>query len=54
MLSILIDAHEGRDVATADVTGAYLRIYMDGVVIMKFTGEFVDILCNFKRNFSDL
>jgi hypothetical protein len=29
LLSLLIDAHEGRDVATADVVGAYLRAYMD-------------------------
>jgi hypothetical protein len=29
MLSLLIDAHEGRDVATADVVGAYLRAFMD-------------------------
>ena len=45
LLSILIDAHEGRDVATADVAGAYLKAYMDELVIMKFTGESVDILC---------
>lgn len=45
MLSIMIDAHEGRDVATADVTGAYLKAYMTDFVIMKFTGDPVDILC---------
>jgi hypothetical protein len=45
MISILIDAHEGR---TSDVTGAYLRAKMDNVVIMKFTVEFVDILCKLK------
>jgi hypothetical protein len=44
MFSIVVDAHEGRDVATADVTGAYLRAYMDDEVIMKFTGQFVYIL----------
>jgi hypothetical protein len=43
LLSLLIDAHEGRDVATADVVGAYLRAHMDEEVIMKFCGEFVDI-----------
>ena len=46
MLSIMIDAHEGRDVATADVAGAYLKADMDDFVVMKFTGESVDILCN--------
>ena len=45
LLTILIDAHEGRDVATADVAGAYLKAYMDDLVFMKFTGESVDILC---------
>ena len=46
MLSIMIDAHEGRDVATADVVGAYLKADMDDFVVKKFTGESVDILCN--------
>ena len=46
LLSIIIDAHEGRDVATADVAGAYLKADMDDFVVMKFTGESVDILCN--------
>jgi hypothetical protein len=45
LLSILIDAHEGRDVTTADVAGAYLKAYMTDLVFMKFTGETVDILC---------
>jgi hypothetical protein len=45
MLSILVDAHEGRDVATADVAGAYLKADMDDFVVMKFVGESVDILC---------
>jgi len=44
-LSIIVDAHEGRDVATADVAGAYLKADMDDFVIMKFVGESVDILC---------
>ncbi len=46
LLSIVIDAHEGRDVATADVAGAYLKADMDDFVVMKFTGESVNILCN--------
>jgi hypothetical protein len=45
MLSIVIDAHEERDVATADVAGAYLKADMDDFVLMKFTGASVDILC---------
>ena len=45
MLSIVVDAHEGRDVATADVAGAYLKATMDDFDLLKFTGESVDILC---------
>ncbi len=45
MLSILIYSHEGRDVGTADVVGAYLKAYMDDYILMKFTGASVDILC---------
>jgi hypothetical protein len=45
MLSIIVDAKEARDVATADVVAAYLKAFMDDFVIMKFTGESVDILC---------
>jgi hypothetical protein len=40
------DAREGRDVATADVAGAYLKADIDDFVIMKFTGSAVDdVLC---------
>jgi Reverse transcriptase (RNA-dependent DNA polymerase) len=45
LLSIIIDAHEGRDVATADIAGAYLKADMDDFVLMKFTGESVNVLC---------
>ena len=45
VLSIVVDAHENRDVATADVTGAYLKADMDDFVIMKFTGASVDLIC---------
>jgi hypothetical protein len=45
MISFLIDAYEGRDVATADVAGAYLKAYMRDFVLMKFTGASVRLLC---------
>ena len=45
MLSIMIDAREGRDVATADVAGAYLNADMNDFVILKMTGSDLDILC---------
>ena len=41
ILSLLIDAHENRDVATVDVVGAYLIAGMKDHVIVKLTGESV-------------
>jgi hypothetical protein len=52
LLSIMIDAKERRDVGTADVTGAYLNAYMTNFVIMKFTGESVDILCKMRPQYT--
>ena len=43
--TIVVDAKEGRDTAVADVVGAYLKALMKDLVIMKFTGKAVDIIC---------
>jgi Reverse transcriptase (RNA-dependent DNA polymerase) len=51
MVSIIIDAFEKRDVATADIAGAYLKAYMKDFTIMKFTGPSVDILCGMKPEY---
>jgi hypothetical protein len=45
MISLMINAKERRDVATADVVGAYLLADMDKNVLLKLTGESVDIMC---------
>ena len=45
LLSLLIDAKEERDVATADVVGAYLNADMEDFVLMRLVGDAVDILC---------
>ena len=45
MLALMIAALEGRDVAIADVTGAYLNADMGDLVHMKFQGATVDIMC---------
>ena len=45
LLTIIIDAYESRDVATADIAGAYLKALMKDFVVMKFSGETVNILC---------
>jgi hypothetical protein len=52
MLSILIDAKERRDVATADVVGAYLNADMDQFTLMKLTGEAVDIMVRVDKTYA--
>jgi hypothetical protein len=42
----MIDATEGRDVATADVVGAYLHAEMDDYTLLKMEGTSVDIMCD--------
>ena len=42
---LMVDAKEGRDVATADIVGAYLMADMKDHVIVKLRGESVKILC---------
>ena len=44
--TLFLMIHEGRDIATADVAGVYLKADMDDFLVMKFTGELVDILCD--------
>ena len=44
-MSLMIDAKEKRDVATADVPGAYLRADMKDLVILRLTGKTVDLMC---------
>jgi Reverse transcriptase (RNA-dependent DNA polymerase) len=46
MISIAIDANEGRDVATADIEGAYLYAGMDkeDTVIMVYEGSMVEYM----------
>jgi len=44
MATCLIDAIEGRDVATADIPGAFLQATMDDDVYIKFDGKMVDVL----------
>ena len=44
LITLLIDAWEERDVATADVVGAYLNAYMEDFVLVKLVGDEVDII----------
>jgi hypothetical protein len=52
ILTIMIDAFERRDVATADVAGAYLKAEMDDFVLIKFTGESVDIMLSMEPSYT--
>jgi hypothetical protein len=46
MLSILVDAWERGNVATADVTGAYLHANLNDSPLLKMEGASVDIMCD--------
>ena len=45
VLSLLIDAKEGRDVATTDVVGDNLLADMQDCVLIRFTGKAVGVMC---------
>ena len=49
MLSLFINAEEKRDVAIVDVVGAYLMVDMKDKVIVKMTGDAVDIRCKVNK-----
>jgi len=45
MISLMIDAKEQRDVATADVEGAYSHADMEDFFLSKLVGKAVNIMC---------
>ena len=53
--TLVIDTHENRDVAIADVNGAYLHAEMPKgkKVILKLKGVFVDIMCNVNPEYKE-
>ena len=53
ILSMVIDAFEGRDVATADVVGAYLKTHMKEEVHIKLVGEAAEIMCDVNAKYKD-
>ena len=53
MLSLMVDANERRDVATADVVGAYLHADMDEFVLLKLTHESVNIMCKVNKKYEE-
>ena len=55
LATLVIDAHEGRDIAIADVPGAYLhaKFPSDKKVILHMTNIFVDIMCKINPEYKD-
>jgi hypothetical protein len=53
MMSVMIDACEHRDVATADVAGAYLHAFLEDFTLLKLEGESVDIMCSVCETYKD-
>ena len=51
LLTLIVDAYEGRDVAICDIAGAYLNALMDEFVVMKLEGDMVDIFCEMDPSF---
>ena len=46
ILTMIMDANEGRDTATADVAGAFLKGEMPDFVLLRLMDEEVDIFCD--------
>ena len=51
--TLVLDAHEERDIANFKIPGAYLHAEMptDKNVILKLCGHFVDIMCVINREY---
>ena len=50
MLTSIVDAMEGRDVATVDIRGVFMQADIDEVVYMKISGTMVDLLVELDRS----
>ena len=51
IMSLLIDAREGRDVATADIVGVYLLANMKDYVLLRLTGDTVNMMCQISTKY---
>ena len=51
LITLLIDAAEGRDIATADIARAYLFANMKDFVLIKTIGKYVDIMCEMSATY---
>ena len=55
LTTLMIDAYDERDLAIADVPGAYLHVEFpkNKRVILKLSGDFVDIMCDVNPEYKD-
>ena len=53
LLTLLVDASGGRDVATADIAGAYLMADMKDHAIVKLSGESAEIMCKVNEKYKE-
>ena len=54
LMTMLVDDRGKRDVAIADVTGAYLHADMLDYTLLKLEGEAVDIICKVNEKYNKL
>ena len=45
LMSLIIDAREDRNIATADVVRVYLLTTMEDYVLLRLTGDTVNMMC---------
>ena len=53
LMPLMVEAKERRDIATADIVGAYLLADMKNHVIVKLKGESVNIMCKANKKYKN-
>jgi hypothetical protein len=51
LLTLLVDANEKGDVATADVAGAYLHAKLEDFTLLRMEGDSFDIMCDVNKDY---
>ena len=53
IITLIVDAHKGRDVAVANVPGAYLHAEWPKKtnMVLKLEGQFVEIICDVNKEY---
>ena len=53
IMALTVKAKEGRDAATAEISGAYLLVEMKDKIIVKLKGEVVDVMCSTNERYDE-